>query len=1557
MKKLYAIILLLLAFSEINAQDTPILWQQMFNNYTTIPTNGNPTPIAANCRIGRTISLANGDLMILGDVGYDALIERRSSNNSKIWEMRMIGNSFAFDALEADDGSIYIAGSTQYISVIRNKNFVTSTIVSDSLFTSRIRNSPPYDLICNNCTFRSVNGSISSQTDITTPVDWNKSFFNAFLMKLSSDGTVQWIRQFGGGEQDIGHSVVKADNGNVWVVGHTYSFEGSYDVVGSHQRPLGSNSSIPDVMAIKVSPSGQKLIAKFYGSYYGDESIYNYNQVVGSGDGGFAFVTISGANDGDFTGALPIEIDKNTVFKIASDGSIEWKKYMYTDYGYHPPAMRIVKTNDNGYVLLDLESSTPTNLTEGHHGQSDLRFTKLNSSGVIEWKKYFGGSGSEITPYQLANTDDNGFLIVSKTSSDDGDVWGLHLNAPPDVNNPSDFWLVKIDQNGKIQWNRAYGGTNYEGESQSVAQTLDGNFIFSGNTRSSDGDVIGNTQGASNQSSWFVKVQKPTCLAAQASNVTPNMTICNGMSVALAATCEVGTTPKWYLNDGITPLNSTTVTPSTTTFYRVQCDNNSTAPSCKSAYAQTKIWVNPTPGLPTVSNQTVCSNQYIYLTQYATCPTLNGNYTYQHWYEADGITPITNTVFNQPSNTNIYKVRCQQDVSSIPSCNSDFVDVTFTKKISPTVPVLDYPVKLVCLGSSYTLNATCSMGSTDKWYDLSNNPVTNLTITPTVSKNYQVRCETGGVPNCTSAFAYKDVYVTSSFNSPNAVTPTQNICVAGSNVSLSGQCYNVIPKWYDNLGNAITGTSTYSSSYFTTIATVNPMVTTTYTIKCEDPSNNVCTSSGSTIVNVFAPVSATVVTQNQTSCGPPPNGINLTATCPVNYNPIWYNNAETSLLPSLIVSPSVTTTYKVRCQNIFCTNGAFSSVTITINPIPIDPTGIPASQTICLGTGVSLQATCGLGSTPKWYLNLNDVIPITSTTVYPTSFTNYYVRCETGGTPNCRSGYGIQQINVQGITGSPISVTPSQTICNPTASLTLTGGCQNGNQYLKWYQNDETTLLTSTTVNPTSPTTYKVRCEQNNCPSPFTSVTIGHDVTLPTITAPVNVAATTNTACTAVSVVLGTPITADNCSVASVTNNAPTAFPLGVTTVIWTVTDGSGNIKTANQTVTVTDNILPTITAPANKTATTNTACTATGVVLGTPITADNCSIASVTNNAPTAFPLGVTTVVWTVTDGSGNIKIATQTVTVTDNVLPTITAPANAMATISSGCTVTGVVLGTPTTSDNCSVASTTNNAPTAFPIGVTTVIWTVIDGAGNIKTANQTVTVTDNVLPTITAPANVTATTNTACTATGVVLGTPTTADNCSVASTTNNAPTAFPLGVTTVIWTVTDGSGNTKTATQMVTITDNVLPTIIAPANVTTTTNTACTATGVILGTPTTADNCSVASVTNNAPTAFPLGVTTVVWTVTDAAGNIKTANQTITVTLSSGGSSIVISTQSGDWNSPSTWQCGDVPTATKTVEVQSGHIIEINNDVHAKSVKLLGTGKLNYTGTLGKLILNQ
>ncbi|MBG6063696.1 uncharacterized protein YndB with AHSA1/START domain, partial [Flavobacterium sp. CG_9.1] len=404
------------------------------------------------------------------------------------------------------------------------------------------------------------------------------------------------------------------------------------------------------------------------------------------------------------------------------------------------------------------------------------------------------------------------------------------------------------------------------------------------------------------------------------------------------------------------------------------------------------------------------------------------------------------------------------------------------------------------------------------------------------------------------------------------------------------------------------------------------------------------------------------------------------------------------------------------------------------------------------------------------------------------------------------------------------------------------------------------------------------------------------DSILPTITCAAPITVNVDAAsCTTdkTNVTLGLPTTADNCGVKSLTNDAPSVFPIGNTTVTWTVTDNAGNTATCTQIVTVVDNINPTITCAAPITVNVDAAsCTTdkTNVTLGLPTTADNCGVKSVTNDAHSVFPIGNTTVTWTVTDNAGNTATCTQIVTVVDNINPTITCAAPVTVNVdAASCTTdkANVTLGLPTTADNCGVKSVTNDAPSVFPIGNTTVTWTVTDNTGNIATCTQIVTVVDSILPTITCAAPVTVNVDAAsCTTdkTNVTLGLPTTADNCGVKSVTNDAPSVFPIGNTTVTWTVTDNAGNIATCTQIVTVVDSILPTITCAAPVTVNVDAASCTTdkaNVTLGLPTTADNCGVKSVTNDAPSVFPIGNTTVTWTVTDNAGNTATCTQIVTV----------------------------------------------------------------------------
>ncbi len=159
----------------------------------------------------------------------------------------------------------------------------------------------------------------------------------------------------------------------------------------------------------------------------------------------------------------------------------------------------------------------------------------------------------------------------------------------------------------------------------------------------------------------------------------------------------------------------------------------------------------------------------------------------------------------------------------------------------------------------------------------------------------------------------------------------------------------------------------------------------------------------------------------------------------------------------------------------------------------------------------------------------------------------------------------------------------------------------------------------------------------------------------------------------------------------------------------------------------------------------------------------------------------------------------------------------------------------------------------------------------------------VPETVPPTITCPAAVTVNAdNGACAATGVSLGNPTTGDNCGVASTTNNAPSSYPVGTTTVTWTVTDVNGNTATCTQDVTVVDNQAPTTICQAYTLNLSN----GTGTV--TPQdvdngSSDNCGIAgmSVSPNTFTCADAGTQTVTLTVTDIHGNSSSCNATVTV----------------------------------------------------------------------------
>ena len=373
------------------------------------------------------------------------------------------------------------------------------------------------------------------------------------------------------------------------------------------------------------------------------------------------------------------------------------------------------------------------------------------------------------------------------------------------------------------------------------------------------------------------------------------------------------------------------------------------------------------------------------------------------------------------------------------------------------------------------------------------------------------------------------------------------------------------------------------------------------------------------------------------------------------------------------------------------------------------------------------------------------------------------------------------------------------------------------------------------------------------------------------------------------------PVTSDNCSVASIVNNALEPYATGSNIVTWTVTDGSGNKKTATQEVFVIENEKPTITAPPAVLINTNPGqCLATGVVLGIPVTWDNCDVESVVNNAPASFPVGNTLVTWTVSDAAGNTATATQNVTLIDNEPPVVNC-SDIIHSSDPGVCKASITIANPAATDNCSINPTLAGVRSDglalsadFPVGITSISWTATDDAGNISAVCvQKIIVKDDQKPIISGcPSNITQS-NDAGNCSAVVTWTePTSTDNCtaseSIVWTRSHLPGfTFPIGVTAVNYTAKDAAGNTQSCSFNVTVVDNEKPIISGcPTNISKSSDPgSCTAL-VTWTEPTATDNCtapgSLVWTKSHLPgSVFPLGVTTVTYTARDLAGNTSLA----------------------------------------------------------------------------------
>lgn len=266
------------------------------------------------------------------------------------------------------------------------------------------------------------------------------------FIKLDALGNVEWQKTWGGTNYEYAYSLIQTRDGGYAFVGLTASFGN-----GKH-----------DVYLVKTNATGDEQWTKSYGAAEDDEGW----SLVQTSDNGYAIggLTYSYGSSGDM---LLVKTDQN--------GNQQWvRNYGGANYDC-PYANTLIITRDGGYAMAGYTNSSGA-------GLRDMYFVKTDASGNVQWTKTYGGSGYD-EAHAIIQTNDGGYALAGETDSYGGNV---------------QCWLVKTDSSGNAQWNRTYGGASWD-KAYSLVQTDEGGYALAGYTWSF---------GAGGYDFWLIKTDR-----------------------------------------------------------------------------------------------------------------------------------------------------------------------------------------------------------------------------------------------------------------------------------------------------------------------------------------------------------------------------------------------------------------------------------------------------------------------------------------------------------------------------------------------------------------------------------------------------------------------------------------------------------------------------------------------------------------------------------------------------------------------------------------------------------------------------------------------------------------------------------------------------------------------------------------------------------------------------------------------------------------------------------------------------------------------------------------
>jgi len=292
-----------------------------------------------------------------------------------------------------------------------------------------------------------------------------------WVLKFSDTGAILWNKTYGGSNDDVATDISKTNDGGYIITGYSRSNDG--DVTG--------NEGFHDYWILKLNANGDKQWNKTFG-FLGSDQAFKIFETKSGGYlvSGFFDVTASGGagNDGR-SGGSRHGVGEYWVLKLNASGDYIWRRYFggtNNDRSYDA-----LETPDGGYLILGSSESSDFDITDSR-GSYDYWIVKLNANGDKLWTKSFGGSEIE-NGYAGTSTGDGNFILVGDSRSTDLDVTNPKGNA--------DLWVVKFNANGGKIWDKSLGGSQFD-TARSIERLANGTYLMAGATRSTDGDVSAN---------------------------------------------------------------------------------------------------------------------------------------------------------------------------------------------------------------------------------------------------------------------------------------------------------------------------------------------------------------------------------------------------------------------------------------------------------------------------------------------------------------------------------------------------------------------------------------------------------------------------------------------------------------------------------------------------------------------------------------------------------------------------------------------------------------------------------------------------------------------------------------------------------------------------------------------------------------------------------------------------------------------------------------------------------------------------------------------------------